>query len=294
MAGYLQEPDDGHRHGGVADQERERRHRGAVRLGAAGVHVALPHRGRPGRGRARLLGPDAQALRLLHEARDEGPLRARLVVPRARLARGPQGRHGHGDLRAEHAPPGRHRPHPGATARHLLRHLHAARPARLRVPLARHHLREGHHRGRPDRGARGEPPPAPHLRRHAPARLGREPLRAERPGGARPPRALPFRHGPRHRRPRRRAGGGRLDDPARHRRHPQRRRPRPAGQARPRRSHRDDGRLRDGALRDGRGDQRAQGPDEGQDHLHLRDGLAGAVRLARRQRGRCSSSADGG
>ena len=59
-------------------------------------------------------------------------------------------------------------------------------------------------------------------------------LRRERPGGARAARALPDAHGPRHRRPRRRARRGRLDDPARHRRHPQRGRPRLAGQAGPR------------------------------------------------------------
>ncbi len=173
------------------------------------------------------------------------------------------------------------------TARHLLRHLHAARPARLRLPLARHHLREGRHRGGPKTVVLEVNPRLPrtfgdtHLHVSAVDRFV-----DERPGGAHPPRALPLGHGPRHRRPRRRAGGGRLDDPARHRRHPQRRRPRPAGQARPRGAHRDDGRLRDGALRDGRGHQRAQGPDEGEDHLHLRHGIPGALRLARRQRDR--------
>ena len=118
---------------------------------------------------------------------------------------------GHGDLRAEHAPPGRDRPDPGAPARHLLRHLHAARPARLRVALARHHLREGHHRGRTDRGARGEPPPA---RAPSATRTCTSPRctasSTQRPGGARAARALALGHGPRHRGPRRRAGRGRL------------------------------------------------------------------------------------
>ena len=47
---------------------------------------------------------------------------------------------------------------------HLLRHLHAAGQARLRLPLAGHHLREGHHGPRPPRHPRGEPAPAADLR----------------------------------------------------------------------------------------------------------------------------------
>ncbi len=51
----------------------------------------------------------------------------------------------------------RPRPQHRAPAGHLLRHLHPARQARLRLPLPGHHLREGHHRGRPPRGAGGQP-----------------------------------------------------------------------------------------------------------------------------------------
>ena len=86
--------------------KRQRRHRGAVRVGAAGLHVAIPHRGGQGGGRAGVLRAHAQAVRFLHAARDERALRACLLVPCAGLAGGPQGRDGDRHVRAQHAPSG--------------------------------------------------------------------------------------------------------------------------------------------------------------------------------------------
>ena len=139
---------------------------GHVRLRAPGLHVRVPHGGRPGGERAGvlLLTLKPYDFYMKPEMKGHFELATWFHAPGAReaLSRGA----GHGHLRAQHAPPRGPGPHLRAPARHLLRHLHPARPARLRLAVPGGHLREGHHRGRGPGGPRGQPAPAAHLRRH--------------------------------------------------------------------------------------------------------------------------------
>ena len=273
VEGQVRGRTDGHRHGGVPIQTGDDVIVAQCASEPQGCMAQVPPGRGPGGERARLLGPHAQALRLLHAARDEGALRARswFHAPGSREALRP------GTGTVTYVPNmlhrAAHRPHPGQTARHLLRHLHAGRPQGLRLAVARHHLREGRHRGRADGDPRGQREPAPDLRRHPPARHRRRPTSSSTPGGPDPARAPPDAT--------ELAIGGYIAElvrrghhPARHRRHPQRRRAGARGQARPRGAHRDDGRLDDGALREGRHHQQEEGAGEGQVRLHLRHGLA--------------------
>ena len=147
--------------------------RGAVRLRAAGLHVALSHHGRQGGGRARVLSAHAEALRVLHAARDEGTFRACLVVPRSRLPRSLEGRDRHRHLRAEHAPSRGCRQDGRPSARYLLRDLHSSRRPRLRLTFLGHHLREGRPGGGNNSHPGGESEAAAYFRRHAGSRFRR-------------------------------------------------------------------------------------------------------------------------